>query len=150
MADYNVTINNSVNTFGPAPSNLWNAYNWNSFLWGEGTSDLAVYVNLIVNTSSFSLDSAITQYWGFYISISDASLVPTSSVDIYFATGITISETLSPTADMYAETLGDGSGYNYVFGVSTNAENRPPSTYTEASDPSTTWVAASAATTTWS
>jgi len=151
MADHNITISNSLNTFGPAPSDVWNAWNWNAFKWGEGTADLQVFVNLIVNTSDLAPTSAMSLHWGFYISIADASLTPTSSIDAYLYTSITISNALSPTADMYSESLTDGSGYSYVFASNvTNAEDGTTPTYTSVSDGTGTWTAVSAATTTWS
>ncbi len=151
MADHNITISNSLNTFGPAPTDLWNEWNWNAFKWGEGTADLQVFVNLIVNTSALAPSSAVELFWNFYISIADASLVLDSSVTPYFYTSINIANTLTPVADMYAESLTDGSGYNYVFPSNvTDAEQRTIPTYTDVDGASTTWTTSTASTTTWS
>jgi hypothetical protein len=37
MADYTVTINNSLRTFGIGPTSQWGAMTWGSSKWGEGS-----------------------------------------------------------------------------------------------------------------
>ena len=129
MADHNITISNSLNTFGLAPSNKWNDWNWNAFLWGEGTEDMQVLVQKLIE-EAVTFDSAVTTQFSVYVIISNS---------------------LTPDADMYAESLTDGSGYNYVFASNTtDGEGRTFPTYTAVTDGSGTWTAATAATTTWS
>lgn len=130
MTDYNVSINNSMNLFGPAPTDLWNAYAWNAFLWGEGTADLQVIVTKVIeNSSGVSLDSSVS-----------------TSLSIY----LTISNTLTPVADMHSESLYNG-GWSYVFASNTtDGESRYFPSYTEASAQSTTWASAAVSATSWS
>lgn len=60
MADATMVIANAFNLFGLAPSDLWNAYNWNAFKWGEGTADSIQYINKnIANTSTY--DSSLAK-----------------------------------------------------------------------------------------
>lgn len=131
MADYSISISNSLNVFGPAPSDLWNERAWNSFLWGEGSNDLQVIVTkYIENLTELSLDSSVSAY-------------------AYF--NMTLDNSLAPDADMYSESVSDGSGWSYVFPSNvTDGESRFTPTYTEAAAASTTWTSATVATTTWS
>jgi hypothetical protein len=129
MADYSVTLNNSLNLFGVAPTSLWNAYNWGSFLWGEGTQDLETRTVKVLD-SSVSLDSAVT-------------------LSAYFV--ISVANDLSTSADMGSESLSDGSGYNYVVPSNvTEFENRSIASYTAGSAASTSWTTATATSVVWS
>jgi hypothetical protein len=149
MANYNITISNSLNTFGLAPSDKWNDWNWNAFKWGEGTEDLQVFINLIVNTSALAPTSDM--YFRFMHMLDIGSTALTSAIDAYLYTGISISNSLSITGDMLSETLMDSAGYNYVFsGQTTNAEDRFSPTYASQTANTTTWASAAASSTTWS
>lgn len=61
MADFSITINNSVNLFGQGPATKWGSANgygytmiWGTTKWGEGTFSLVFSVEkLIENTQSF-------------------------------------------------------------------------------------------------
>lgn len=127
MANFNITISNSLNFFGPAPSNKWNQYNWNSFLWGEGTTDLAVSaVKVITN-----------------------DLAPTDAVAK--SAHRVFAEELFATADMGSETLRDGEGYYYNFpDRTTEAEDRDFPDWSQQSASSTSWASQAAASTSWS
>ena len=130
MADFSISIANSLNTFGPAPADTWGSKLWNAFLWGEGSEDLQVFINLIVATSALSLDTSISTLFEVYV---------------------TISNSLAPTADMFLEGLSDGSGYNYVFASNTtDGEGRTFPVYAPVSDGTGSWTEATAAVTTWS
>lgn len=129
MADFTITISNSVNTFGPAPSNKWEAFEWNAFAWGEGTADLATDTHKVFG-ETIALADSITAEAAFVISISNA---------------------LAPTADMGAEYLADAAGYNYVFPDRvTDAEDRALPTWAASSAPASGWTAAVATSTVWS
>lgn len=126
MANHTITIENGLNVWGPAPSNKWGAYNWNAFLWGEGTEDTQVEViQLIENT----------------LSLSNA---------VYFSFVKGISESLSLNGDMGSEVLSNGD-WTYVFpDRATDAEDRDTATWTEDSEESTTWTETTGSDTTWS
>lgn len=127
MADLSQTISNSLNLFGPAPSNKWNAYNWNAFVWGEGTADLAVTA-LKVLSESLTLSDSINK--------SQAHV---------------IENTLSPTSDVSLIYHRDSAGYFHVFpGGVTDGDDRVASTWSNGTSTSATWVASSTTSTTWS
>lgn len=127
MADFNITISNSLNLFGPAPSNKWNAYLWNAFLWGEGTADLAVAVGKIISNA---------------LALSDA--LAKSAVHV-------ISESIGVTGDMGSEYLTDAAGYTHVFPSDvTNAEDRDFPDWSSGAAGSPAWATSTAGSTTWS
>lgn len=126
MANFTITISNSLNTFGPAPSDKWNQFNWNAFLWGEGTADLTVAV-----------DKLLTNSLGF-------------SDTIGLQSGKLILNTLSLTDALSSESLIDSRGYNYVFpGGTTNPVNRISTSYSAVSSAAGSWSAVSQTSTTW-
>lgn len=128
MTDFTQTVNESLNVFGGAISDNWNAYNWGAFKWGEGTN------TIIVDTDN-------------YIAESEA---PTDSIDSLDSI-VVIPESISVAGDPTSETLSDGSGYDYVFPSNqTNHENQSLATYTAGSNPNNSWSSANAGSTTWS
>lgn len=127
MANFTITISNSLNVFGIAPADLWNAYDWNAFLWGEGTTDLPVTVGKVLDNSTSS-DSSQTR-----------------------SQAHSIDNTVGTDVDMGNETLSEPSGWSYVFpNQASNLEDRDFTTWTEGTSSSTTWTTATAASTTWS
>jgi hypothetical protein len=127
MADFDITISESLRLFGVAPADKWNEYNWNAFLWGEGT-------NKIVTESE--------------VPIAD-SLVLTGAVateaEIMFA------ELLALSCGPTSEVLLDGNGYYYVFtDGATNGEDRDPVAWSSASAGSGSWTSQAVSTTSWS
>lgn len=98
MADFSVTVSNSVNVFGPAPSTKWGVgqvytMTWGTSKWGEGTEDLPVDVNVKLITNNIPSD--------FNKTASDVEKV--------------YSETMTPQWAATEEELKDGSGYFYIF-----------------------------------
>lgn len=126
MADLSQTITNSLNVFGPAPSNKWAAYNWNAFKWGEGTTDLAVSVLKVLSES-----------------ITPSDVFTKSQVH-------TIANTLSPTSDMTSESVLNGGYYRLFPGSATNGENRVDSSWSGGSSSSPSWSQGTASSTSWS
>lgn len=130
MADFSIAINNSLNLFGLADTDKWNAYNWNAFIWGEGTLDSEQLVDKTITAGSIGSDSAITTIVDFLLSFTNS---------------------IGSEADMFSEGLTDGSGYSYVYPDDvTDAESRYFPTYSSQSVASTTWSTATVSTTTWS
>lgn len=130
MADFTKTMTNSLNLFGGAPSNKWASYNWNAFIWGEGTADFAVSFLKILDSGA--------------ITPSDAYII-----NVDFSKSLTNS--LSVDADMGSETLRDSAGYLYVYPNNvTEAESRSFASYTSGSDASNSWSSASVSSVTWS
>ena len=132
MANYSVTISNTVNVFGPESTNKWGGSwgaVWGNFLWGYGNSDLDTRVVKLLE-ESLSLTDSVT-------------------VSVYFYK--VISETLNPTTDMGSETLQDGSGYYYVFpDNTTDAENRDFPTWAEGSVTAQSFTCQAVGGTSWS
>lgn len=132
MADFNITISNSLNVFGPEGTNRWGGAwgnEWGAFLWGYGNVDLDTRVRKLISES----------------------LTPTDyfEISVYFYK--VISETLEPTADMGSESLQDGSGYYYVFpDNTTEGENRDFPSWSEGSTSTQSFTCQAAGSTTWS
>lgn len=133
MADHQITISNSIRTFGPAPSTKWGANSpytmtWGSSKWGEGTEDLVVYVNLKLIENSIS---------------------PTSTLG--FNASHEITNTIAPTFVAAEEDITDGSGYHYNFPDDTsNPTSMAANSWTEQSNNTTTWTKQSDGSTSWS
>lgn len=132
MADYSITISNSVNAFGPESTNTWGGSwgaVWGQFLWGYGN------VGLVTTTGKL---------------ISEA-LVCTDQFEIAVYFYLSISNTLTPSGDMDSESLTDGSGYSYVFpSDTTEAEDRDFPTWTSGAAGSQSFTCQAAGSTTWS
>ncbi len=127
MAAYSQVVSSTLELFGIAPSNVWDAWNWDEFTWGEGTADL-------ITVTTKVLDSTV---------IPDSDVVK-SSVKV-------IDTELVVTGDMNSESLRDGNGYVYVFPSNApDAEDRADNTWSQDTASSTSWTADSASATTWS
>lgn len=127
MADFTITISNAVRTFGPAPSDKWAEYNWNAFLWGEGTNGLSTRTLKLIS-ESVTTDTTVSK----------------SQQHV-------ISNSISPTADMGSETLYDTNGYYHVYpNDTTELEDRDYPTWAQGSGGVTTWTRQAASSTTWS
>lgn len=126
MADFTITISNRLNCFGVAPSDKWGAYNWNDFLWGEGTADLQTLVD-------HPISETLTLTDAFYKSVTKA-----------------VTETLTIDADMGSEGLRQGD-WSYVFvSNTTEGEDRDFATWSSGTAGSTSWSSSTATSTTWS
>lgn len=76
MANLTITVSNRINVFGGAPSDKWGQYNWNAFIWGDGTNDLVTDTNKLI-TNSLAPSSAVFKEPNKLIA---NSLVPDSAV----------------------------------------------------------------------
>ena len=127
MADYTITISESLNVFGPAPSDKWSEYNWNAFKWGEGTNIVLLGVGAVLSDT------------------------PTLSDAFSALTDVSLSDSITPSDAVTNETLTDSNGYTYVFtGNTTNAVNRASTTYTQQTSTAPVWTSGTGASTTWS
>jgi hypothetical protein len=133
MADHTISISNSINSFGPAPSTKWGTgtlYNmtWGSSKWGEGTIDLPVAVEKVLSSESIALSGAV----------------------FAFEVGPIILNSLAFTSETTSEGLQTANGWFYLFtGPTTEAESRNQSIYTSGSVSSASWTQASGAGGTW-
>lgn len=132
MADYNKTITNHINVFGPESTNTWGGSwgaTWGSFLWGYGNVGLVTLVQKLISEAVVTTDLlTISAY--FYQSISNGFAV---------------------AGDMGSETLTDGSGYSYVFpSDTTEGEDRDFPNWTSGTTSSQSFTCQAAGSTTWS
>lgn len=128
MADLSISISNSLNCFGGAPTNKWNAFEWGDFLWGEGTADMLQMVVKVLPGDALSLTGAVT------------------------AKSLThrLAETLQPSGDMTSELLSDGAGYTYLSpDRAADGEARDPVDWTEAQDQQAGWTEGAEPSTDW-
>lgn len=126
MADFVKTITNGINLFGIESPNKWGTMLWGDN-WGYGNNDLAVIFNKFISETLILADLTLPQ-----------------------ATfNRTLSNSVGISGDMVFEGLTDPAGYNVIFGSSTNAENRPISSYTSSSIYDATYTTATNTLTTW-
>jgi hypothetical protein len=129
MANYNVTVVESLRLFGVQPSDKWQEYNWNAFLWGEGTNAvLASASPVIAESQAFSDDLTTAAQFNR-----------------------TVDESLALSGAPSSEVLRDGNGYIYVFpSDATDGEDRDPVDWSSNATGSGAWSSQAAASTTWS
>lgn len=126
MADHIVTIENSLNLFGPAPSNKWDDWEWGSLIWGEGNAGLATSVMKYLSDSIVPVDS-----------VAKASTRKVTNI-------------LTPIGDMGSEKLTNGSwSYNFVSGTD-EGEERAFANWSEDTDEDETWSKEGSSETDWS
>jgi hypothetical protein len=133
MADFVVSISNSINCFGPAPSTKWgtgtNTMTWGSSKWGEGSADLISESEKILSVQSIVIMGGV------------ASLSPNKL----------ISDTFELLSETTSQDLRTANGYYYFFVKPTlDPEQRNQSTYTVASVSATTYTTAPVTSITWS
>lgn len=128
MAAYSITIANSLRVWGPAESDKWNDYNWNAFVWGEGTAGSVQTVGKVLSETATFTDS-LSLVAGFYFSISN---------------------TLLPTSDMGSEQVSSGDYQRVYPSNTTEGESRISSTWSAGAAGSSTWTSGTATSTTWS
>ena len=127
MADFIKTISNGLNLFGIDRPNLWGSFLWGQN-WGYGNNDLVVSVIKLID-------------WGS-LSLSDATATEVDFIK-------TFSLALSVSGDMGAERISDNAGYFTVFQVSTNAEDRPNTSYNQSSSQAVSFTTVINTTTSW-
>ena len=151
MADFVITVSNSIRFLGGGPSTKWSTnpastYTmvWGTSKWGEGTEDIPNVVEAIIS-SSFSLSPALR----FDVTnLVETSLVLTT--EIMFDHVISIQGTISPLSETSSEGLKSGS-WDYVFPSNTvDAETRTVPTYTSGTAGALAWTSGVTGTTIWS
>jgi hypothetical protein len=127
LADLSISLSESINVFGLAPSTKWNEFSWGSGKWGEGTNGIFKQVGKYITDSEAATDS-VSKSTGKYIADSET---------------VTMVETNTE--------LRDGSGYSYVFpGGASDAEEQVITDFTRQSNGSTAWTKQSNGSTSWS
>lgn len=130
MADFNITISNSVNVFGVEISTKWGqtefpyTMTWGTSLWGYGY------------TTVLDVEKVI-----------DNSVTPGTTI-INEVTKL-ISESITPAFETSSEGLKNGA-WNYVFtNNTTEAEERDTTTWNSASVASVSYTSLTATSVTW-
>ncbi len=127
MASHAITISESLRLFGVAPADKWNEYNWNAFLWGQGTNKVPVDVVTLRSETLTATDALSIQAEATFVELLTVSAGPTSEV------------------------LTDGSGYYYVFtDGATDGEDRDPVSWSSSTAGSASWTSQAVTTTSWS
>jgi hypothetical protein len=118
MADFTITVSNSINVFSLAPATEWNEFNWGTGFWGYGSNSIPFEVEKILTTEALTLLDAFSK---------EPEKVLENSISASF--------------EMVSETLQDSQTFYEVFTrPTTEAENRSLTTFTEDSDTTTSWT----------
>ncbi len=127
MADFSISISNSLGVLGPAPTNKWGTPNWGSFLWGARAE-------FEQDVGKFLLDNATT--------ITESCFRDLAHL---------ITNSFSLSADMTEEQLQTSNGYYKVFRrPSDDAEDRTLASWTDVTEPSDSFSEVASVSTTWS
>lgn len=144
MANFSITISNSLNLLGLGPPSLWGE-KWNQFYWGFGSATIPFNV-LHVYSTDLTPDTSMAFEASHLI---QESLTPTS--DVSKEAQITYSNDLVSEFEMTDEQLSDGSGYTYIFpSDASNLEDRDYPTYASQAAGTQTYTSASVGSTNWS
>ena len=126
MADFTITISNSVNLFGPADASLWGTMVWGTNFWGTDSDQEFEVIKALSN--GFSATVAFS--FGFDKTVS--------------------TNTVSAAVDLATLTLQDSNGFCYVFpSDSKNAANNPDTSYSQVAGSDSTWTTFPISGTTW-
>lgn len=129
MADFSVTVSNSVGLLGMGAPTLWGFFDWGTGFWGAGSNPMVFMVDKALDAETLTLADAIAK-----------------SADVTAWV-----ESIAVTGEATDETLQDANGYFYVFTKPTlDAEDRNLTSYTEATPPATTWASGTVSGPTWS
>lgn len=130
MADFTITVTNSLRVFGLEQATQWGTARWGTSYWGYGSETTAVDV---------------VKNWAESVTIDGATL------DIGKTLELLISNTLTMSWDAVDERVTDPAGYERVYpGPTTDADERNTASFTAVTPASTSWAAATRPTTTWS
>lgn len=128
MADFTITVTDSIRFFGGEPPNLWGTLVWGTDGWAYGQPEVQ-QVNHLVDMGDVILSEDVT----------------------YSPSKALAGESITLTGALTLLTLRDAAGYYHVFlGNVTDSEERASTTWSSASDPSSSWSQVTQPTTTWS
>jgi hypothetical protein len=146
MASHSQTIRNGIGIVGGGPASRWNAHNWGSFRWGEGTVDMGQMVVKGVS-ASFSPLSTVGKSVVHHVSTGSLSLSNAHGTIVFKY----LAGTITASGDMSSQQLFDMSGYRYSFpDRTTEGESRAFISWTQGAAASSAWSMTTATSTTWS
>jgi hypothetical protein len=112
MADFAITISNTLNVFGAAPVNQWGTAELGTDNWGSSEDLVLSFAKIITN---------------------DISLSDTTSIEATFR--ITVSNSMVATSDVTELEKLDEAGYSYLFSGSTiDGDAQIVTSYTKAGE----------------
>jgi hypothetical protein len=132
MADFAISISDSLRLFGGGPSTKWGVgtyftMTWNMSKWGEGTEEIQHHIEPVI-TDSQGLNSAMQPYDMIHV----------------------LSESITPTSETTSEGLLLGSwSYSFTY-PTTQGETRSSGSFTVVTTPSGTWTTPSSNGDDWS
>lgn len=117
MADFTITISNTVGLFGPADASLWGTMLWGTDYWGTDSDQEFEVIKALSNGFSASVA----------FSFDFDKTVSTNSVGL--------------ASDIPTLILQDSNGFCYVFpSDQKNAANNPDTSYSMVADTDATWT----------
>lgn len=125
MADFSITISNSMNVFGEGPATIWGD-NWGD-KWGEGTRTMIFQVEKLIEDSQ--------SLAGVYV-----------NADVIKVIG----ESITPSFEADTEGLYNGTWAVVFPSNTTDAEERDNASYTSGSASTTSFTCQAAGSTVWS
>lgn len=130
MADFTITIQNSLRLFGGGPSTKWGGSHppmvWGTSKWGEGNPMIWSFIRGAYSNSLTLSDEYSKQH------------------------GKLVENTLACLGGPSSIMLKDAAGYSEVFADdTTNAVTRAIAAYATPAAPSSTWVSSSTSSTSW-
>lgn len=129
MADYTITISNSINVWGGSPTNKWGSAVMGTDVWAF---DSRVYLTDVA--LGLSNGVSVSDRWSTVV---DFNVSLSETININAGSDLTGSLVLS-----------DGR-YDYVFTGGTNADLRTSASYAETTYTDVTFTAATAASNSW-
>ncbi len=144
MANFSITLANTLDVFGPALTSKWNASTWGGTQWGT-TTDLDIQVIKVIDSTASPTSDDVRYILHV---VNDEGTALTSDISrLIFAY---VDSSISLGADMALETLQESNGYFYLFPDRvSNAENRASTAYTSGTVSAATWTQIAAVSTAW-
>lgn len=117
MADFEITVSNSMNVFGQEPATKWGDFNWGEGFWGFGSETTLIDVEKLI---SENVEQAFA---------------------IFNTKGKLLVESIPSTFFVGDQVLTDGKGYvkKYPFSSGFSKKGRQASIWTRATRPDSTW-----------
>lgn len=104
MTNFTKTISDSLVIFGGRPTDTWNSYNWNAFLWGYGTKAFTKIVTHSLPTDTITPSEAISNKAVTILRNSDA-LTPSAAIPVHIVTAFRTGDAITPSESI-AKSIG--------------------------------------------
>lgn len=129
MADFAITVGNSVAVLGMGAPTLWGFFDWGTGFWGAGSNPMVFAVDKALDAETLTLADSISKNTGRGV----------------------WAESIVTACEATDERLQDANGYYYVFTKPTlDADERNVTSYTEDTPSVTSWASGTVTGPTWS